>query len=349
MLLIVQRSRTGVIALMQDEPADLPPAVIADVLRDRWGLTPDVVRYAPVGFGSCHWIAEDDDGRRWFVTANHLESTGHQALATTDEIYAAILAAADTAAELATTGLEFVVAGLPTTTGDQLVRLPSEWAVGVFPHIHGWSTADGEWIDARERQAIARILARLHTTPPPPSIQPWDLAIPHRQDLIGALDDLDETWRGGPYADLLRKLLVSHAPRVRDALVHYDRLVDAVRATGDGWVVTHGEPHSANVIRTPTGDMRLIDWDTVRLAPRERDLSDILVDDDGTAAALAEYQRIAGPVQPDPNALILRRTWWTLAEISEYVRRFRRPHAGSADDRTAWDDLCHELDHLERR
>lgn len=44
-----------------------------------------------------------------------------------------------------------------------------------------------------------------------------------------------------------------------------------MRDTTPGWVVTHGEPHPGNVIRTSHG-LRIIDWTTVQMAPPERDL-----------------------------------------------------------------------------
>jgi spectinomycin phosphotransferase len=61
-------------------------------------------------------------------------------------------------------------------------------------------------------------------------------------------------------------------------LNHYDRLVEAVMASDVPWVLSHGEEHSANVIETPDGRWHLIDWDTVRLAPAERDLEGFVVD-----------------------------------------------------------------------
>jgi spectinomycin phosphotransferase len=45
--------------------------------------------------------------------------------------------------------------------------------------------------------------------------------------------------------------------------------------SGGSWVVTHGEPHRANVIRDGQ-ELHLVDWDTTLLAPRERDLQMIL-------------------------------------------------------------------------
>ncbi|MBA3490026.1 MAG: aminoglycoside phosphotransferase family protein [Longispora sp.] len=85
------------------------------------------------------------------------------------------------------------------------------------------------------------------------------------------MTDLDRPWTGGPYGEPARALLSAHARHVEQLLIEFDRLVDRVQHTAADWVVTHGEPHPGNLLRTPTG-LRLLDWDTVQIAPPERDL-----------------------------------------------------------------------------
>jgi spectinomycin phosphotransferase len=123
----------------------------------------------------------------------------------------------------------------------------------------------------------------------------------------------------------------------------YDELAAELAASADAWVVTHGEPGSANVIRTRGGSMHLIDWDTVAVAPRERDLVLIL---DGSAEVLAVYQRTAGPVTPRPAALELFTLWWALADICEFVQLFRHLHDDSADTAESWRSLCHKAERV---
>ena len=67
--------------------------------------------------------------------------------------------------------------------------------------------------------------------------------------------------------------------RDRTRFGRHDELVDATVAGGIDFVVTHGEPHAGNVVHAKSGPM-LIDWDTARWAPRERDLWS-LVDHEG--------------------------------------------------------------------
>jgi spectinomycin phosphotransferase len=127
------------------------------------------------------------------------------------------------------------------------------------------------------------------------------------------------------------------------SLRRHDALAEQVVASPEPWVVTHGEPHSANFISSSNGRMLLIDWDTVQLAPRERDLETVVGDD---AGALAAYQAIAGPTHPRPEAMELFSTRWLLADICVYVRWFRRPHGVSLDLEASFTNLKEELDQL---
>lgn len=128
---------------------------------------------------------------------------------------------------------------------------------------------------------------------------------------------------------------------MRQLLTEYDRLVGEIRAVDAAWVVTHGQPHSANWIRYDQGRLLLVDWDTLKLAPRERDLSMVLGREH--PGAWDEYVSTAGPCSLDDRAIRLYRHWWDLAEIAEYVDLFRRPHKHTADTLEAWNDLSSYL------
>jgi spectinomycin phosphotransferase len=305
-------------------------AVVAGILHERWDIKVSEVAYAPVGFGSYHWIASTDAGPRWFVTADRVGSGGGQT----------ITAAMQTARDLAGRGYEFVVPSLPDRTGRLVREVVPGWAFAVLPYLQGWSTPDGAWDDPAEREQMARILGRLHTAWAPEALQRWDFAVPDRDALPVALAELDQPWSTGPYAEPARLRLAGSHDYVHSRLRHYDALVREIAASDEPWVVTHGEPHSANVLRTPDG-MRLVDWETVRLAPRERDLATIL--DGPTDDVLPAYQSEAGAFTPRPAALELFDLWWSLAEIASYVHLFRQPHTNSDDTKQSWHELTDYL------
>lgn len=325
---------------VNDEPADLSCDLVGELLRRHWGLDPTRVEYAPVGFGSYHWIATGTDGRRWFVTADHLASGGGWLGGDAEEFAGALTAAARTTRALADAGYEFAHAGVPDRTGVLARRVLPDWTMQVFPYLDGWSTGFGPWKEPAERRRIAAIVGRLHAADPPAGVRRWELAVPGRARLLDALDDLDRPWTSGPYAQRARDLLRETGPSLRARFDRFDELARQIEASPDPWVVTHGEPHSANVIRTDDGRMCLVDWDTVALAPRERDLVTVLEGADDPEV-LGAYQRAAGPVTPRPGALELFALWWALAEVCGYVSLFRQPHGESTDTATSWRNLRH--------
>ena len=76
----------------------------------------------------------------------------------------------------------------------------------------------------------------------------------------------------------------------------------------------HGEPHGANVRRTADERMYLVDWDSVAVAPRERDLWMVLQNED--SEDWAAYTPAAPSPSPDHKAMDLYRLWWELSEIA---------------------------------
>lgn len=330
---------TARVAGVRDEPAALTRQLVAGFLRTHWGIEAVKLEYAPVGFGSYHWIGADGAGPRWFVTADVLSPAGSWLGPSPEHILAALTAATAACGELVDRGYEFVVAPLPDRTGALVRQVLPGWVMHLYPYLAGWSSGHGDWRDATEHVRIAELIGRLHAAQPPAVLRRWDFTVPGRDQLAAALADLATPWTSGPYAERTRDLLATARTDILALLDRYDALAAEIAASPDPWVVSHGEPHSGNVVRTDHG-MRLIDWDTVLLAPRERDLTTVL-DGADPATALIAYQRHAGPHAPRPAALELFDRWWALAEICGYVGLFRGPHGDTADAAESWRNLCH--------
>jgi len=132
---------------------------------------------------------------------------------------------------------------------------------------------NGEFVNSGDRSAVLRMLVRLHrahaATP-----RADELVVPHLDALRSMLSDPRGTWRGGPYAQRGREPLDAHAPDLEVLLKAYRYLARRVASRENRFVITHGEPHAANVITAP-GGLVLVDWDTVLLAPPERGLWDM--------------------------------------------------------------------------
>ncbi|MGX6603199.1 phosphotransferase [Micromonosporaceae bacterium Da 78-11] len=271
-------------------------------------MHPRQVEYLPVGAGSYHWSVTDRPGSAWFVKVD--DGPDFDMLRRSLETALALHRDA---------GLDFVLAPVPDLRGAVLRRIDERYAVSVYPLVEGTAGQFGPH-DPQTRDEVAARLAELHrATPTVAAIAPRaDLALPGRDRLGEALREVDRPWTGGPHAEPARLLLAANADRVHRWLADFDRLAAEVRDSPTERVVTHGEPHPGNVLRTPDG-LRLIDWTTVRIAPPERDrwmLTDAFTEmiEGGSTGQVPFYRR-----------------WWELADIAAFVQQLRAPHGAGAD------------------
>jgi spectinomycin phosphotransferase len=324
------------------EPRDIDRAALADALERHWSIGAVRLDYLPIGFGSHHWETVGADGSRWFVSADDLLAGPHAGGAP-DDVFAMLDRAFRTAAALRDAGLEFVLAPVPSGGGAVLRRIDARYAIRVEPFVDGAAGEFGEYERPEERRRMGTLLGRLHAASESvPRGLPGreDFALPGREALEGAFAELDTPWDHGPFAEPARELLRAHAGGVRERLDAYDQLAGRVRDEPGPWVVTHGEPHSANLIREARGDLRLVDWDTTLIGPRERDLWMVL---DADLTGWDEYREVVGPHRLNEDALGLYRERWALAEICVYVAAFRRPHEETEDTRVSWQELAEYL------
>jgi spectinomycin phosphotransferase len=313
---------------MRAMPDGLEVRSVIDGLRDGWDFGVDAAEYAAVGGGSYHWVVADETGLCRFVTVDDLDQKAWLG-ATRAEAFDGLRRAFDTSVALRDTGLPFVVAPLPTRQGESLRRLDSRYTIALFPFVEGEAGEFGYYeSDEDGRRAVVAMLAELHqaTAAAGSAVRTVGFDLPGRHHLEAALRDLDEAWTGGPLSELARDAVRDSASVIAELLALADRLAADAQTRGGDWVVTHGEPHAANVMRA--GKSRfLVDWDTVALAPPERDLWMPVV---GGADAADRYLYATG-TQVDGAALDFFRLTWDLKDLAEYLNVLRSPHQENED------------------
>jgi len=317
---------------MRSLPDGLDLTLLRSALVDGWGLRPAAMDYVAVGFGSYHWSVLTSGEERYFVTVDDLDSKRWLG-ANRDAAFTGLTAAFDTAVTLrADPGLEFAVAPVESIRLESLRRIDDRYAVAVFPWVEGGEGRFDEDLSPAERCNALDLLAELHRAPPPSSgLRTFDPRFA-RECLEPALDQVATPWQGGPYSEPARAWLASSSTALRQRLRQFDQLAEAL--AGRAVVVTHGEPHPGNLMRTTRG-LVLVDWDTVALAPPERDLWMLAPLSRDEQARYAE----ATGHEPDAAALELYSLAWDLADLAEYVTLFRSPHPRNDDTDQAWDEL----------
>jgi spectinomycin phosphotransferase len=317
---------------VRSRPADFDDSDVVHALAEGWGIVADSAEHLAVGFGSYHWIVTDEGQQRFFVTVDDLGTKAWLG-DTCDDAFAGLRKAFDTALVLRDkAGLEFVLAPLPASDGESARRVGQCHSVALFPFVDGEAGDFSDSTDAQRRAEMVHLLVRLHqATPSLPMGQPLELGFAGRAGLEAAMGGVTQAWNTGPYAEPARSWLAGHIDHLGRLLDDFDDVVRTVAATQVSPVITHGEPHPGNVLHS-SDELLLIDWDTVALAPPERDLW-LLATDSGEAAAL--YRDATGH-EVNSGAVSLYRQAWDLADIAVYLDQFRSPHLQTADTEEAW-------------
>lgn len=296
--------------MREDPPADLGVTddTVRGVVRERWLPAVEEVRHLSVGFGAWHWQALAHGRPALFVT---LDPPGvHHSRDSLEAAYAG-------AAELAGRGLEFVLSSLPGPDGRFTTDLRGG-ALSATPWRDGTS-GDGSFTSV-EAAATVEVLARLHAEPPPTGIPGWHPPVgPELPEELAARTL--GTWDAGPHGETARRALADHLDDVARWTAAYLRAASA--SDPATWVTTHGEPHTRNQLATPDGVL-LVDWESLQLAPPERDLRWL-------------------PGRGDPALVTMFDLEWRLDEIAQYADRFEAAHPGNASDDVALEGLLAEL------
>jgi spectinomycin phosphotransferase len=303
------------------------------------------MEYVPAGAGSYHWKLTDDGGRSRFVTVDDLDSKdwfGH----VRESVFDGLGRALGTAAALRhEAGLEFVVAPIATRDGEFLHCVDDRYTVSVFPFLTGRSYSFGAYTDGRLRGQALDMIAALHQS----TEAVRDRAPRHvpsyggRDDLAAFLMEPDRSWDGGPFSDAAHRLLMTNAAPIAQLAAGFDRLVESTAPAREHPVISHGEPHQANLMSVD-GRLVLIDWDTVAMAPPERDVSLIAT---SRREGIDRYEQATGRVL-DRAVIALYQLRWYLDDLASAIRMFRKPHRDTADTRLCWDGLAPHLEQLPR-
>ena len=325
---------------MIEEPPGLAPDEVATAVRDGWGLDVRSAEHLQVGAGGWHWRLDGDDGLRWFATVDQVGDTGERR---------ALLAAYDAASQLAGL-LPFVVAPVRARDGRTGIELSPGLVLSVAPWLEG-TAGDAPFTDDAARVPVAGLLGELHARQRPRHLPLWRPTIGWHSDAGREHLELamaTSGWSGGPWSGPGERLLAEARPVVLRAVRRFALLGAAVVGGMDRWVVTHGEPHPANVVTTADGPC-LVDWGSVRLAPRERDLRDVLGGADGDDPWYAYVEAGGRPESLSPDTVELFALEWHLSEVAESVVLLTRPHEDSADAERSFGDLEAEVTALVTR
>jgi len=321
---------------MLNPPDGLRADMLTTALADGWGLDVVSLGYLALGFGSHHWEVGDARGTRWFATADELAARRRSRSEPLDQVFGRLSASLAIPVALSDLGRTFAVAPIPDARGEPLRRLTDDFSLALYPFIDGQSFRWGEFRTMEHRRGLLDMITSVHTAPAAASERAItdDLSILFRDELDAAVDGVPAAPDNGPYGRKAAELVAAHRDQLRRLLASYDALAMRVRSGTKRLVLTHGEPHAGNTMRSERGWL-LIDWDTALISHPERDLFTL---DAGDGTMLEAYRQATGTV-PRPEALELFRMRWDITDIALSVGQFRARHQGDANEAKSFNRL----------
>jgi spectinomycin phosphotransferase/16S rRNA (guanine(1405)-N(7))-methyltransferase len=244
--------------------------------------------------------------------------------------------ALEAATDLRALGCSFVVAPITTKADEPFIQF-SGYSVALYPFIEGRILSFEEPFGKADRDhVLAKVLA-LHRVPIS-AVRPPDtegFVVPWLDQLDRSLHlDSEGGLPKGPYAAIAAQLLVDNEAQIRRLISRYRALVALYLSDPAPVVITHGEIHPGNVMETSEGWV-IVDWDTVLLAPPERDLWRLAQAD---GSVLREYEDTTGTALTE-WLVEMYGIRWDLAEIASFAAEFRELHEDTRDSRKALEIL----------
>lgn len=291
------------------EKPDISDEELLNCLRDPYRLPINSIRFLPLGADrdTAVYRATDVDGTDYFVKLRR----------NFDE--ASILVPAF----LHDQGIQQLIAPLKTQSGGLWTPI-QDYVMALFPFVNGRDAFDATLSDQHMIE-FGQTLKRLHTVKLPPTLMARipreDFSDRWRNNVRKYQQEISETTYDDPISSALAKLLNKNWAKVKTLINGAAYLADILIADPRPFVLCHADIHVWNILIDDKDRFYVIDWDTVLLAPIERDLMFIGSGLGGkwtTPHETALFYQGYGQTEIDPIGLAYYRMERVVQDISEY-------------------------------
>lgn len=318
---------------MKFEPVLDKPALM-ETIRQVYGYPVSALTFVPEGMVGFHYIADCNDGKRFFVTV-----LGNTYLATLQTNRLDFILAVTRS--LYERGLFIAQPAVCRTLDGMLKANFQGQPLIIYDFIEGNNLGEAWPYPPKVLTGLGRLTAQLHGSSVDigrdgPYFEQFHL--PFEETLLASLVELEKVSdEARPGKVELREIIL---PR-REALLHLlTRLHDLggiSRALNPPLVLVHTDMTPNNILRSPQGELFIVDWEGVMLAPAEHDL--IIFAGKGFAPLLTAYYRAGGEpcLHPELFAYYFYRR--NLEDITDFIISILHENTTAEEDRFELDLL----------
>jgi spectinomycin phosphotransferase len=160
------------------------------------------------------------------------------------------------------------------TIKDHLYIKMSDYTIILYPFILGKS---GREIDLSEKQwaEFGKLLYKIHSFQLSKEIHviPYEkYNTEYRIKLIEYIQKINEKQTLNDYAKQFSDLLISKQKLINIILKRTEELFDEIIKMDRNYCLCHGDIHAGNLFISDNNELYVVDWDTLIMAPKERDL-----------------------------------------------------------------------------
>lgn len=246
---------------MKSESSSIDKQSLFRLLKLEYGLEIVAFNFVPIGEESYGYIAQTLAGMQYFIKLNQNPSDLAVKYEAAHRLHMQC-------------GLNFVV--FPHKTRQGTFHADFEpYVVAVFDFIKGTISEQHGFTDEEWQQA-AMLTALLHTSSPCvllPTLPTEQFQLWFREWLLNVLDAVEDAQpRVSWCEDQARILFASEKSDILATLRDLESLLERVDAIQYEQALTHGDLKPENFIKEHNGNLHIIDWNKVAVAPPERDL-----------------------------------------------------------------------------
>ena len=248
-------------------------------------------------------------------------------------------------------GVEAVIAPIANKLGHLWTPVET-FCLILYPFVNGTNGFE-RVLTARNWIDFGRALRRIHDTPLPVALAqrlPRETFAP---DVRRQVRDYQATAETGvfhdPVAAEFAAFMTGKHAEISALVAQAERLGAMLAAQPPDFILCHADIHVGNLLITPDDATTIVDWDTLLLAPKERDLMFAGMGLGSSASLSADQQNALfyqgyGPVDVDPVALAYYRCERIVQDVYEYNRQVLFTTGDSPDRREGLQQFRSQFD-----
>jgi spectinomycin phosphotransferase len=313
------------------EPPDLSEQAIVGCLRRAYGLTPETIRFLPLGADqdTAVYRAEADDGGSYFVKLRRGDF---------------VEASVRVPHWLREQGVAAIIPPQRTLDGELWTHLAA-FTIILYPFVEGHD-AHGIALSEQQWRAFGDTLRRIHAAELPVDLLrdlPRESFSPYWRDQVRVFLSRTATeYHDEPYAAGAARLLRERKGDTEHCVARAEALAGEVARLSLPLCLCHSDIHPWNVLLDSAGRFFIVDWDTLIYAPKERDLMFVGggIGDWDSAEEVARFYRGYGEVEVNRSALAYYRYDRIVQDIAAYCEALLLTDEGGADR----EEMLHQLE-----